>query len=273
MLIHIPTRGRISKQNSYHSFPLEMRKSGQVVLVAPPEEVPLHEKQGRICIARPEGYRIAKTRQWICEERAVDNKVIMVDDDLAFFVRKDPDSYRLRPARTDEIETIFLRIWNNLDRFAMAGLSPRQMNNVHFPDEEIFNTKINAVQGVRTDLLRKIGARYDDVDIMEDYHVVLSFLERGYGNAVLVDCAWDQVALSGSAGGCSLYRTPEVQTAGSHHLSQLHPDFVKVVEKAPRTGWAGMATRIDVRVQWAKAFKDGAAKYGYPEIQQSGEVI
>lgn len=261
MKICIPTRGRVNSQPAWDRFPREFQRWGDICLVCPPDEVSIHQAKGRRAIPRPVN-GIANVRQWICQNQSLGDKVIMVDDDLTFFVRSHPTSWKLRPANPQDVMNLFERLWEELDQSAMVGISPRQMNNVHFPEVMVYNTKINAVQGVRTDVLKREGIRYDQVDIMEDYHVCLSLLERGYGNSLIVDGAWDQVGVSGAAGGCSLYRTAELQKTGALNLHQLHPDFVTVVEKTPKGGWDGMKTRTDVRVGWVKAYKSGIRAHG-----------
>ena len=42
----------------------------------------------------------------------------------------------------------------------------------------------------------------------------------------------------------------------------MYPDFVKSLQKETKTGWEGMKTRWDVRVQWRKAAKQGGCEYG-----------
>ena len=59
---------------------------------------------------------------------------------------------------------------------------------------------------------------------------------------------------SGSAGGCSTYRTPEIQAEAAHKLHEHHRPFVKVVKKTTKTAWGG-GERTDVIVQWKKAYK------------------
>ena len=116
---------------------------------------------------------------------------------------------------------------------------------------------INAVHGLRPLDIGKLDIKYNDVELMEDYYMTLSLFARGKPNAVIVDWTWDQRGGSGQKGGCSNYRTPELQEKASYELATKFPDFVKVVEKETKTGWEGMKKRYDVRVQWQRAFKAG----------------
>ena len=61
---------------------------------------------------------------------------------------------------------------------------------------------------------------------------------------------------SNKDGGCSTYRTYEIQAAAAEKMARLWPDFVKVVEKKVK-GWGPMSIRKDIRVQWKKAYVSG----------------
>jgi hypothetical protein len=210
-------------------------------------------------------------RQWIVDELARQGEpVIMLDDDLAFFVRKDPSAHNLRPAGAD-VERIFSRLHILVahNDYVHSGLSPRQGNNWAYPATTLTVERMNAVHCVLPEALRHYGIRYDDVDMMEDYHVVLSLFEKGEKNAVITDAAWDQCKGSGAPGGFSHYRTSETQAAAAERLAELHPKVVKVVEKTPKTGSGGFSgTRKDVRVQWKKAYQTRGREFINPSFRR-----
>lgn len=256
MQIYIPTRDRVDAQYTWDNLTPALQ--AQTLLVCPAEEVEAHVQRGRRAVARPP-VRLAGVRQWIVDTHAdPDKPVIMLDDDLGFFKRKVPDKYNLMPiSRTPHLELLLQRLNDLVARegYAHAGLCPRQGNNRYFPKTLLHATRINAVQCVLPRKLQEHGARYDAVDLMEDYHVVLTLLEAGQTNAVIADGAWDQVKGSGAPGGLQHFRTKEVQAAAAHKLAELHPGYVRVVEKEPKTGqgeqWGGV--RTDVRVYWQRA--------------------
>ena len=257
MQIFIPTRDRLQAQYTWDNLTPELREQAQ--LVCPPEEVDAHTAAGRRALARPPVH-LSAVRQWLLETCEQDQPLIMLDDDLGFFRRKNPDAFNLEPvSRTPKLNKLFADL-NSLvadQDYYHAGLSPRQMNNRHFPATVTHTTRINAVHCVNPAKLNQLGVRYDAVNMMEDYHVVLSLLEAGHDNAVIADGAWDQVKGSGAPGGFAHYRTKARQTEAALALYALHPGYVRVVEKEPKTGqgemWGG--TRTDVRVYWTKAFK------------------
>lgn len=257
MKIFIPTRGRLEAQHTWSYLSPEAR--GITRLVCPPEEVEQHEKRGRKCIARPVS-GVHNVRQWIIES-SDDPHVVMLDDDLKFFVRAAPDAWSLKKVQGTELDSLLKKIAYPLNQgFAHAGLSPRQMNQKWFPRIYTHVSRMNAVHAVNRDILLKEDIKYNSVNLMEDYHVVLSLFKRGYANKVFVAGAWDQHGLSGSAGGMSLTRNAEFQEAGARKLAELHPEFVDVVLKTPKIGWEGMKERVDVKVAWKKAFASSGAE-------------
>lgn len=257
MQIFIPTRDRVNAQFTWDNLGPALQP--YVTLVCPAEELEAHLEARRTAVARPP-VRLAAVRQWIVDELArQDEPVIMLDDDLAFFVRKDQSAHNLRPAEAD-VSKIFHRLHDAvaLRGYNHAGLSPRQGNNWSYPAISQENERMNAVHCVWPEALRHYGIRYSDVDMMEDYHVTLALFEAGEKNRVICDAAWDQCKGSGAPGGFSHYRNSYTQEAAAHRLAELHPMSVKVVEKEPKTGSGGFAgKRVDVRVQWKQAYLKG----------------
>ena len=115
--------------------------------------------------------------------------------------------------------------------------------------------------GIRTDILKKENIRFNAVTFMEDMHVALSLLERGYTTGMITQYAWGQARASGAAGGCSSYRNFETQKTAAIKLAELHHPFVKVVKRKSREkdGWVRSVGeyRFDVRVNWQEAALSG----------------
>lgn len=259
MHLFIPTRGRIDKQTTWDNFPESLRKF--TTLICPENEVEEHRKRGRNVRGRPDYVKgISASRQYIMES-CPDDKFIMIDDDMKFFIRASEEAWNLKKAEGEEVTALFQKMWGLLggnDGYAAVGISTRQNINTWYPHHIAENCKINGVMGFSRSCIEELGVRFDDVNIQEDYHIVLSLLEAGYPNALIVDAAWNQSGESGAPGGCSTYRTKELQEAGSWRLAELHPDFVEVVEKRQKTGWGDLgSTRIDVKVYWKRAFLKG----------------
>lgn len=257
MHIFIPTRGRVDRQVAWDNLPESVRV--HTTLICPESEVEEHRKRGRNVRGRPDYVKgISMSRQYIMES-CPEERFIMIDDDMTLFIRAKPEAWNLKKAEGQEVYDLFKRMWDLMegeDGYAAVGVSSRQMLNVKYPAHIEENSKINGVMGFNRTAIQWLGVRFDDVQIQEDYHIVLSLLEAGFNNAVIVDAAWNQA--TGSSGGCSTYRTAELQEAGSRKLAELHPGFVELVEKDQKTAWGDLGNkRLDVKVFWKKAFKNG----------------
>ena len=257
--IFIPTRGRLLNQVTWESIGDEGRDWAN--LVCPEEEVKSHESLGRSTISRGDIQGINNVRNFIVEyahNKGIE-KIIILDDDLIFGTRLHHSSPSLRKTKQIEMVVLWEQMEDLLEKFVHVGVSPRQMNDKHFPHRKKFCMRQNAVHGIKPSVLIDEEIYYNEVDLMEDYYVTLRLFEQGFPNAVIVDWTWDQRGASGAEGGCSNYRTPKLQEEASHKLASLFPRYVKALQKETKTGWKGMKTRWDVRVQWRKCAKENGA--------------
>ena len=195
---------------------------------------------------------IHETRQWIVDNAAGD-KVIMMDDDLDFACRgyrKDNPLYLSRATPEDLYKAVYW-MYDQLNDFALAGLGAREGNN-RKPTSTDKCSRMMRAWGLRKDVFCNHGIRFDRVNGIEDFDVILQFLENGYENIISNVYVTNQAG-SNTAGGCSTFRTLEYQKQQAELLQSLHPQFVKTVQKETKTAWGG-AIRTDVNVQWKKAF-------------------
>lgn len=182
---------------------------------------------------------------------------VMLDDDLKFIRREDPSSVKLTPVDSSDMNSMFSAIRRQLGRFAHVGVSARQGNNnvgVGSPDILVDrNTRIMRVLAYRTkDFL---DVEHKRVELMEDFDVTLQLLRKGKPNINLYWWAQDQDGTN-AIGGCSEFRTHERHAQAVLRLQELHPAFVKLVDKENKTGGA-FGKRKEVRVQWKAAFEEG----------------
>lgn len=255
--IFIPSKGRMEAQFTWDNIPDELKPFS--FIVCPEEEVDGHVQRMRNVIPRPP-VKLSEVRQWLIEEYEHVDCIIMLDDDLSFFIRKSEDAPNLRPVTDSECVDMFdeLASYICIGEFVHGGISPRQGNNWLFPAKVAYNTRMNAVHAVNPKRLNELGVRYDEVDMLEDYNLTLRLFALGHGNFQLARYAWDQNRGSGAPGGFQGFRTKETQAAAAKRLAELHPDFVKTVEKTPKTGTGDFeGTRLDVRIQWKKAYNAG----------------
>ena len=251
--IYIPTLGRIGKQTTLDEF---LTKSNHVpALVCPPQEEAAHRAfvDPRVEIVPCAAKGIGPTRQWILENSDA-QVVILIDDDMKFQKRVDMESTKLQQCEAGDLDDMINECLDAVkDGYAHGGISARQGNN-NVKTKRKENLRMCNFHFLHKDTIMQVGARFDQLEVMEDFHFILSMLTRGYPNVGIFNYCWNQ--RPGSIGGCNTYRTLEVQARAAEGLKEAFPDFVKVVEKHSETGWSiAQGTRKDVRVQWAKAFK------------------
>lgn len=261
MDIIIPTYGRAAAQTTLEALP-RVEPYDKIILVVQDREKELYAKYDGVFDLRvlpPAIQTIAHTRQWILEYVGTDDKMLMLDDDLTFFKRRKDDLTKFEDTNHADIYDMFYAIDHRLSNFAHVGVAAREGGN-RITDKTIGNTRIMRVLGYRRDILVKENIRFDVMEVMEDFYVALALLKEGYPN--LVENQWcHNQAGSGREGGCSAYRTPELQEMNAHALADFHEPYVRVVEKTTKTAWGG-GTRTDVVISWKKAFEDGASKFG-----------
>lgn len=264
MTIYIPSRGRATRLLTPQQLPRRWQE--RTFLVVPEDEVDEYARHAvghfEILGIGPEYDGIHATRQFILDHCDT-SKVFMIDDDMTFCRRvpdwdKDLKAELIVPSNRPPVEVgelmDMMSEW--LDEIPVVSISARQGNqnirNRWFREV----TRMNNVYGFYLPLMRELDIRFDRLEVMEDFDVTLNYLTRGYKNRVMTDWCWNQRG-SGKKGGCSSYRTAELQASCAHKLKELYPDFVTIVEKeTPATSglWDGMRVRTDVRIQWRQAY-------------------
>lgn len=181
-----------------------------------------------------------------------DDKILMLDDDLDFAVRRLDDPTRFHNMAPHDYKAMFDTISRQLDVYPMVGIAPREGGNRN-TEEFMYNTRIMRGLGFRRDYLREHAIFFSGVELMEDFHVNLQILRSGADTCVVNNWVQNQRGGSNAPGGCSSYRTQALQTAAANKLAGLHPGFVKVLQKRSLNWGEGVETRTDVMVYWKKA--------------------
>ncbi len=253
-MIYIPTLSRPHHQPTLKAI---TDANFPVVLVVQPQEEHLYKKYESTLVSLvvlPEGLTgIGNTRQWIMDGADSDEHILMFDDDLAFACRgkRVDNQLYLSDSSPDDVRRMLQWMeWKLSTDAAICGISAREGNNrKEEPTEQC--ARMMRAWGIRKDKFVEVGARFDRIDMMEDFDVILQFIKAGYPNIINNEVTTNQAG-SNTAGGMSTYRTLERQAAAAHALHALHPDVVTVVQKETKTSWGG-GVRTDVRVQWKKA--------------------
>lgn len=249
MMIYIPSRARAAQVN--HTF--DHLPPGQAVMVVSKEDAPDYIRRfgkGAVLVTSKTG--IGPVRQWIMNHATKGGvgKVCMMDDDLRFFVRRTDEPEKLIKATTPQVSKMLSALDKELTKYAHASVAAREGAN-RDTRPRLYDTRMLRVLAYNVGAFNALGVKYDRCPVMEDFDVTLQLLEAGFSNVVLNDYAQDQ-GTSNAPGGCSTYRTADVQTAGANRLKELHPDFVTVVTKETKGAWGG-GERTDVRIAWKKA--------------------
>jgi hypothetical protein len=253
----IPTYGRPYAQDTLR----HLSQAGFLVhlVIQHREHLKYQNLPAQLWILPPYIETIAPTRQWIVENVGSSDKILMLDDDLTFFTRRDDDRTKFRDSASKDLLDMLTAIEVQLRYFAHVGIAAREGGNRN-TETILLNTRIMRVLGYRRDVLKATGIKFNTMEVMEDFHVALSLLELGYANVICNDWCQNQAG-SGKSGGCSHFRTPELHAHNAQKLHDMHPQFVKVVEKTTKGAWGG-GTRTDVQISWKKAYADGVARHG-----------
>lgn len=256
--IFIPTLGRIDRQATLANIPNKLLPI--TWLVVDSEEFQEFDRKfdDHINIMTCPHKGIAKVRKFIME-RATSRHVMFMSDDLRFYHRgklSESGEYHHLEDNSDKqtcamVELLYRWLESG---FAHVGVSPRQFNR-HCPKTFKDVDRMHDLYAYDKHVFLAQEIKWDRVAVMEDMDVTLQLLTLGFPNRVSYQYVWNQYG-SNAKGGCSTYRTYEVQAAAAEKMERLWPDFVTVVERKVK-GWGPMNIRKDIRVQWKKAYKEG----------------
>lgn len=275
--LYIPTRGRVDRQVTLGQLPPSwLRRT--IVVCAAGEAISIDEQFPELSRVRQVSTKnIAAKRARIFKMAHVagHKKIMMLDDDLVFSVRKAvnrifegvqrpsndrwkaevrrrPELAQLRPALPTDVDKILQRVERLLDFYAHVGIGPRYMNQQH-PGELLFNTKATHALGYQVDTVFK-ACKLGQVDRFEDLDYTLQLLRAGHQNAVTVWAAVNEPHGYNAPGGVSLYRTAKAIDAGARKLAALHPGLVRVVDRVDRNGDTKHKGGTRLVISWKKAY-------------------
>ena len=254
MDIYIPTYGRSTRQVTWQGLPLDLQRR-TLLVVQKREEL----KYIAMPIAvLPDDIRtIAATREYIVHKLhpklGTSDKLVMLDDDLKFQVRREDDRGKFLEANVKDKITLFSEIAAMLESYAHVGVVAREGGNRMLEDGECCRMMRVLAYYAPTLHKNKISfLRHGPKFTLEDFDATLQLLSKGYPNLVLHRWCQGQ-GTSNESGGCSSYRTLALHNKNAQLLAGAWPEFVRAVRKTTKTAWGG-ATRTDVMVQWKKAF-------------------
>lgn len=260
MKIFVPSRGRATEVQTLRYVP-------QAVLLVHEDEVEVYRANNpdATILVLPDDLKgIAKIREYIVRTLSGGEKVLTLDDDLSFYRRKEPTSHHLVDAEPLDVAAMLAEIENTLDTYAHVSIAPRE-GYPHYAMHggvpiKMINENVRYVRVIGMNPAKiPASLEFTRCPVMEDFDVALQLLRAGLPSATLV--AWAQGQPQTQAdGGCSLYRTQEMQSEAAYRLQDLHPEFVRVKLKQNASG-GDFGSRTDVQIYWKKAFESSFPGY------------
>ena len=260
MLIVIPSKARATRQITLRGLPPVIRE--KVWLVVDSSEYESYKSVHNQILKMPADYKgIGMARQfavdWALSQE--NPKLLMLDDDLTFAIRRSDDPTKFATSTDLDIIRAIEDVARKLDDYAHVAIAPREGGNRRI-DPYVSNNRALRALAFRVDKLCECGVSFTDMGVMEDFYVQLSLLLYGEPHLTINWMVQNQGG-SNSEGGCSTYRTPEVQARAAEALHAKFPDFVRVVDKETKTAWGG-GTRKDVIISWKSAYEEGRRRAG-----------
>lgn len=257
MQIYIPTFGRSDNQVTWDNLPHTLKFDTQLVIQA--RETHKYDFQKYPTLILPYDITtIGPTRQYLVEHCG-SKHFLMLDDDLDFAVRRTDDPTKFSRATDEDIHKMVEEINASLAYgYKLVGIAAREGANYDTSPFKIASRQLR-VHGIDTEFFRKADIRFDRIPFMEDFDVTLQLLELGYPNKVLNNWVHNQRGGSNAPGGCSVTRTLEAHNEAAKQLKNLHPRFVRIVEKESGN-WGG--ARLDVNIAWKKAYMSSQTASG-----------
>lgn len=250
MDIFIPSRGRPLKQTTFDNLPKELQE--RTLICVQGEDYEAYTKAGYEPLLLPDNVRgIGAVRHYLLTTATNSDKVVMLDDDLVFAVRRKDDPAKFIPAGAIDIVRLFDEIDEALQEFVHVGVGTREGGNRICTRTYQVNRMLR-ILAYHVHTYKVEAPHFDRLPVMEDFDVTLSLLREGYPNLIINWIVHNQNG-SNLDGGCSIYRDSSVQEEAAFKLAKLHHPFVRTVTKTPKQAWGGH-TRVDVVVQWKKAY-------------------
>jgi hypothetical protein len=251
MQILIHTYGRADPKRQHTLMQLTEADIWPTLVVQHREKDMYEWYDGGVYVLPEDISTLTPTRDHLIHDMEGPDRVVFLDDDLHFAVRREDDRTKFRQPQPTDIQRMFQNVSDMLSHVPHVGIGAREGGNRN-TEKVLMNTRIMRVLAYSRRYLRENHITFSPLVVMEDFHVNLQILRSGADTVVLNDYVSNQAGGSNAPGGCSHYRSDAVQTAAAHMLAARHPGFVRVAQKATKAAWGG-GTRTDVVVQWKAA--------------------
>lgn len=251
MKIYLTTRGRVRDQKTLMRLPADIRQ--RVVMVVQDRDWLEHWQEWRAEVAEVRALpkwvtRLGPTRKVVYEWRE-EKKITLLDDDLEFYIRQDPDDWHLTSPGYRDMHDMFELVDCALDRYMHVSISGREGNN-RVEEYSVENVRYMRWLSYRTD--HPSHVRHGRIDGCGDFDVNLQLLRSGHPSLVFYRFAQGQPGTQ-MPGGCSLDRTMIRHEREVDWMCIEHAPFVKKVQKRNVSG-GEFGTRPEVQVAWKDAY-------------------
>lgn len=251
MRLLITTLGRVNDQITLRNIRDAAGEGGhELSLVVQAHEYEAHKNRYpdvNIIALDPSIRNLMATRIALLNEFGLE-KMVLLDDDIDFYIREDPADWHLTTPNTQQLITMLAEVSVALDKYHHVGISGREGNNRvdEYSVETCRFMRFLAYHRVPPDIRPR-------VDGMSDFDVNLQLLRRGYPSLVFYRYAQGHRGTQ-TPGGCSLTRTLESHEAEVTKMVFMHSDFVSIRQKVNKTG-GEFGTRPELTIRWKKALK------------------
>jgi len=177
------------------------------------------------------------------------HKICLLDDDLTWYYRPDPERANLRyPGSPDIVRKMFTDLAEVLDDYAHASISAREGNG-HIKEDYQVNVRYMRCLAYNTDMVpAEVVPR---VDGMSDFDVALQLLRRGLHSFVFYKYSQGQPGTQ-TKGGMEAQRNQETHAEEVREMCRLHPGYIKQKMKFNKTG-GEFGTRLEAVISWKEA--------------------
>jgi hypothetical protein len=208
---------------------------------------------------------LGPTRDYIAKNWMLysdDGKIILLDDDLEFYLRADPKDWRLTTPTPAQLTRMFDEIEHALDTYLHVGVSGREGNN-RIPEYGVESTRYMRLLAYNYGLWPD-GIEPGRINGMSDFDTNLQLLRAGFPSYVFYRYAQGQKGTQ-TAGGCSLNRTHDTHNGEIENMLIWHKGFCKDRLKENKTG-GDFGTRRELTMYWKKAYEDGVKNKAWAEV-------
>ena len=246
----ITTLGRPKKQVTL-GFLLDAGLRPELVVQKHEEKIYRKYNKGVRVTVLPRGVdKLHTTRQWLLDNTK-QRYLILLDDDLRFDTRRTDIPTRFLKSTPRDNRNMFRALVKTLKKRAHASVASRQAA-CFITKPYVESTRMQRILAYDLVKVKKAKTRFDRVNPLSDFDMILQLLQAGYPNRVLAGWVQGETGGFGAPGGCSIWRTPKRLRKAQRWLKKTFgKEIITIAERKFTDG----SSRLEVRIAWKKALK------------------